>query len=137
MTAAMREDCILGVVGVLERDGRLLLIQRSDLVRAPRMWCFPGGAIEPGESPAEAIVREFQEEVGLTVVAERRLWSWLREDGGLHLEWWLVRHLRGELELNLDEVRDAKWMTDDDVRAEPAMIANNLVFLDRYRGGLL
>ena len=98
------------------------------------MWCFPGGGIEPGETPAEAIVREMQEEVGLHVEAERELWNWLREDGGLHLRWWQVRRLGGELQPKPDEVQAIAWMTDVQIRSCPGMVPNNLGFLDHYRG---
>jgi len=126
-------DCIHGVVGVLERDGAMLMIQRSETVRAPGLWCFPGGAIEPGETPAQAIVREFREEVGLSVEPIGRLWEWLRDDGLLHLYWWQVRYVGGELTPNAAEVQTARWMTDDQIRAQKGMIANNITFLNHYR----
>ena len=46
------------------RDGRLALVQR-DKEAPPRRWGLPGGLIEPGESPAQAAVRELREETGL------------------------------------------------------------------------
>jgi 8-oxo-dGTP diphosphatase len=55
-------------VGAIVRDdaGCLLLIQRGHDPEAGR-WSLPGGRIEPGESDAEALVREMREETGLTV----------------------------------------------------------------------
>jgi ADP-ribose pyrophosphatase YjhB (NUDIX family) len=55
-------------VGGIIRDGagRLLLIQRGHDPEAGR-WSLPGGRIEPGESDAQALVREMREETGLTV----------------------------------------------------------------------
>lgn len=47
--------------------GEVLLHQRSDDGR----WGLPGGAIEPGEEPAQAVIREVYEETGLRVVPER------------------------------------------------------------------
>ncbi len=57
---------LMPVVGALIRDGegRLLLEQRADDGR----WSLPGGAIDPGESPAAALIREVLEETGLVVV---------------------------------------------------------------------
>ena len=46
---------------------RLLLTRRSD----NGAWCLPGGGMEPGETPAEAVVREVMEETGLQVRAVR------------------------------------------------------------------
>ena len=55
-------------VGAVVRDGagRLLLIKRGHAPEAGR-WSLPGGRIEPGETDAEALVREMREETGLTV----------------------------------------------------------------------
>jgi 8-oxo-dGTP diphosphatase len=58
--------------GVLERDGLIALVT----VKKPESdaWLdLPGGAIEPGEDPAAAMVREFGEETGLAVEAGERL----------------------------------------------------------------
>jgi len=124
---------VFGVVGVLERDGRFLLIQRSRYVRAPGMWCFAGGTIEPGESPADAVVREFHEELGMTVSAGERLWTWLRDDGMLHLEWRRVHWAGGALRLNPLEVCALRWLLEAEIRAHPEMLANNVHFLDSLR----
>jgi ADP-ribose pyrophosphatase YjhB (NUDIX family) len=50
-------------------DGRILLTRRTDNGR----WCLPGGHVDPGESVAEACVREVQEETGLEVVVTRMI----------------------------------------------------------------
>jgi 8-oxo-dGTP diphosphatase len=58
-----------GVAGlVLDDTGRLLLQRRSDTGQ----WALPGGALDPGEAPAQAVVREVHEETGL-LVRPRRL----------------------------------------------------------------
>ncbi|TQF65792.1 (deoxy)nucleoside triphosphate pyrophosphohydrolase [Rhodococcus spelaei] len=52
------------VVGaVLVRDGMILAARRSDGMSLPGMWEFPGGKIEAGESPQEALRRELEEEL--------------------------------------------------------------------------
>jgi len=49
-----------------DRDGRLLLLQRSAADHGfPGLWEFPGGGVDPGESPEQAAARELREEVGL------------------------------------------------------------------------
>lgn len=52
------------VASVVDEDGRVLLLERSD---GEGLWGFPGGAMEPGESAAEAMRREVHEEIGLEV----------------------------------------------------------------------
>lgn len=62
--------------------GRLLLVRRSRPPAAGR-WSLPGGRVEPGETPEQALVREVGEETGLEVEVGRRLGSveWPRPGG--------------------------------------------------------
>jgi len=53
------------VAAVVIRPQGVLLCQRPDGVHLPLLWEFPGGKIDPGESAAEAAVREVAEEIGL------------------------------------------------------------------------
>ena len=58
----------MGAYGWLaDNRGRLLLTRNSDLSDFPGLWSFPGGGVEQGEHPDDAVVREFREETGLDV----------------------------------------------------------------------
>ena len=59
---------------IKDDQGRLLLIKRGHEPGAG-LWSLPGGRIEPGETDAEALVREMREETGLTVQAGALLGS--------------------------------------------------------------
>ena len=53
------------VAAVIERDGRILIAQRKRAGQHPLKWEFPGGKVEPGEIPENALVRELEEELGI------------------------------------------------------------------------
>jgi 8-oxo-dGTP diphosphatase len=53
------------VAGVLERDGRILICQRKREDWGGLKWEFPGGKVDPGETAAQALRRELEEELGI------------------------------------------------------------------------
>jgi len=53
------------VAAVIERDGRVLIGQRKPGDRHPLKWEFPGGKVEPGETPEQATIRELEEELAI------------------------------------------------------------------------
>ena len=53
------------VAGILERDGKAFACRRRGDQDHPGKWEFPGGKVEPGESPEEALIRELREELGI------------------------------------------------------------------------
>jgi len=57
------------VAAIVERQGRILIGQRQPSQSHPLKWEFPGGKVEPGETPEQALKRELSEELGLEVVA--------------------------------------------------------------------
>jgi 8-oxo-dGTP diphosphatase len=58
---------LLVVAALIEQRGRVLLSQRRVDQSFPLHWEFPGGKVEPGENPRDALVREIREELGCTV----------------------------------------------------------------------
>lgn len=62
------------MVGVIaNRTGRILVTQRPQHVHQGGLWEFPGGKLEPGESPEQGLARELDEEIGIQVRSSRPL----------------------------------------------------------------
>ncbi len=67
----MIRDPVIVAAGVLVREGRVLLAKRPEGKHLAGLWEFPGGKVEPGESPEDALVREVREELGVELTRFR------------------------------------------------------------------
>lgn len=56
------------VAGIIWKDGSYLAVERPEGARMAGWWEFPGGKIEPGESRDQALVRELDEELGISCI---------------------------------------------------------------------
>jgi 8-oxo-dGTP diphosphatase len=56
---------LVAAVALIDPDGRVLLAQRPPGKAMAGLWEFPGGKVEPGETPEAALIRELQEELGI------------------------------------------------------------------------
>src|SRR6266404_9617310 len=89
------------VAGVIERDGRVLICQRKGGRHALK-WEFPGGKIEPGEEPREALARELREELAIEACIGDELGSNdVHYDRPIRLRFYHVTEFTGE-PLNLE-----------------------------------
>ena len=70
MTAPQAPRRIVAGIAIVLHEGKLLAGLRPESLSLGGMWEFPGGKVEPGESPAQAACRECQEETGLAVAEE-------------------------------------------------------------------
>jgi len=124
-----------GVVAVLVRSERALLIRRAEGIAAPGAYCFPGGGIEPGESEPDALRRELIEELSLPVHPRRRVWECVTP-WGVHLSWWTADYAAGLVPRpNPDEVAAVLWRRWEEMRSLPGLLASNLAFLDALARG--
>jgi 8-oxo-dGTP diphosphatase len=56
---------LVSAVALIDADGRVLLAQRPEGKSLAGLWEFPGGKVEPGETPEAALIRELHEELGI------------------------------------------------------------------------
>ena len=56
---------LVAAVALIDPDGRVLIAQRPEGKPMAGLWEFPGGKLEPGETPEAALIRELEEELGI------------------------------------------------------------------------
>src|SRR4051812_40481535 len=98
---------------ILNPQGKLLLLERGGESRHFQGdWEFPGGKIDTGESPQQAVVREVREESGLLaeVAAGEPLWRTVVANGAVEYSFFVWKPTRSELTVKLSgEHQDFKW----------------------------
>jgi 8-oxo-dGTP diphosphatase len=60
---------LVSAVALIDVDGRVLLAQRPEGKSMAGLWEFPGGKVDPGETPEAALIRELDEELGISTHA--------------------------------------------------------------------
>jgi 8-oxo-dGTP diphosphatase len=60
---------LVSAVALIDPDGRVLLAQRPEGKSLAGLWEFPGGKVDPGETPEAALIRELREELGIETKA--------------------------------------------------------------------
>jgi 8-oxo-dGTP diphosphatase len=118
------------VAAILEREGRILIGQRTPEQSHPLKWEFPGGKVEPGETPSQALARELEEELGIRGAAGEELTRYLYAYPGksaIELIFVRVRTFEGE-PANLI-FHDLRWHPKASLR-EMDFVEGDRPFLD-------
>lgn len=124
----------------LIRDGRILLAHRSPQRRwYPDCWDLVGGHIEPGESAAQAVIRECGEELGIRIFDPRPI-PMAFTDPDIEMHAFVVEHWEGEpVNAAPDEHDDLRWFEPAELEhlkiADPASLPDILRTAQAKPGG--
>lgn len=100
---------------IICKEGKFLVCQRPKGKNCELLWEFPGGKIEPGETGEQCIVREIQEELGVTLRVLQKLTDVVYEypDRTVHLHFYIAQIESGELIRK--EHNAFAWITKADI----------------------
>jgi len=98
------------VAALIMKDGKVLVCQRTRHQTMPLKWEFPGGKIEEGEQPRDALHRELDEELGIDAkIGEEvaRIHHEYKGGSSVELRFYVVHQYKGEIENRI--FRDVRW----------------------------
>ncbi|MEO1133199.1 MAG: 8-oxo-dGTP diphosphatase MutT, partial [Cyanobacteria bacterium J06639_1] len=114
--------------GDLRAGGELLIDQRLESSMLGGLWEFPGGKIEPNETPAECAVREVREEIGIEVELVEPLGTidHAYTHFSITLQAFMCRYLSGEAQTL--QCADVRWIAPTDIPKFAFPVANQKLF---------
>jgi len=126
------------VAALIEKDGKLLVCQRTRHQTMPLKWEFPGGKIEDGEQPSDALRRELEEEIGIVATIGDEV-ARIRHEypnrSMVELRFFVVREYEGEVENRI--FRDIQWAAPTDLPKYDFLEADLTLVRDLAAGKLL
>jgi 8-oxo-dGTP diphosphatase len=126
------------VAALIQKDGKLLVCQRTRHQTMPLKWEFPGGKIEDGEQPRDALRRELEEELGvLATIGDEvaRIRHEYPNRSEVELRFFVVRQYQGEIENRI--FRDIQWAAPKDLPRYDFLEADLTLVRDLAAGKLL
>ncbi|MFJ9027877.1 (deoxy)nucleoside triphosphate pyrophosphohydrolase [Streptomyces sp. NPDC102274] len=107
-------DRVVVVAGAVYDRGRLLAARRSAPPELAGRWELPGGKLEPGETPEQALVRELREELGVEAEPVERIPGEWQLKPGYVLRVWTARLLSGDPR-PLEDHDELRWLRPDEI----------------------
>jgi 8-oxo-dGTP diphosphatase len=126
------------VAAVILEGGKILVCQRTRHQTMPMKWEFPGGKIEEGEQPRDALRRELEEELGIDATIGEEIVRIRHEYKGgnsVELRFFLVQEYRGTIENRI--FRDLQWTVPKDLPSFDFLEADLTLVNDLAAGKLL
>ncbi|HLW84327.1 MAG TPA: (deoxy)nucleoside triphosphate pyrophosphohydrolase [Candidatus Sulfotelmatobacter sp.] len=126
------------VAALIQKDGKILVCQRTRHQTMPLKWEFPGGKIEEGEQPRDALRRELEEELGImaTIGDEvARIQHEYPNGGMVELRFFIVREYKREIENRI--FREIRWSGVKELPAYDFLEADRTLVNDLAAGKLL
>lgn len=126
------------VAGLIVQGNKILICQRTKHQSMPLKWEFPGGKIETGEQPRDALRRELDEELGITAeVGDEvsRIVHTYPSGGTVELRFYVVRAYSGEMENRI--FRDIQWVSPAELPGYDFLEADEAIVRDLAAGKLL
>jgi 8-oxo-dGTP diphosphatase len=126
------------VAGLIVKDGKFLVCQRTKHQTMPLKWEFPGGKIEEGEQPRDALRRELDEELGIDAHIEEevsRIRHEYKNGGSVELRFFAVRKYRGEIENRI--FKEIRWAERKELPSIDFLEADSELVRDLANGKLL
>jgi 8-oxo-dGTP diphosphatase len=126
------------VAALIFRRGRLLICQRTKYQTMPLKWEFPGGKIESGEQPRDALRRELDEELGIDAVIGEEIarikHCYRGKNAAVELRFYVVHEWRGEIENRI--FRAVRWVRPADLLRHDFLDADHKLVKDLAAGNL-
>jgi 8-oxo-dGTP diphosphatase len=119
----MNTEPLIIVGAAIVVNGKVLGCERAEPPEAAGRWEFPGGKVEPGETDIDALVRECEEELGVTIAVGDRVGPDVPlAHGRAVLRVWVSRIVRGEPEAL--EHASLRWLAPDEFDSVPWLPAD-------------